>query len=159
MQSKLYLFIITLASFIGINSSSYADNFSYSSSQSSSNNSILISQTEVLGTDSQEGYDIQLIECNPDSSSKLTCKFLIVNNQENRKIFFRPISSKMIDGNGNAVLGSQGKLGTSSGKSLSEVLPNGVPVNGDIVFEAFPEGGGIKYIGLDFYRFTAEYKF
>lgn len=114
---------------------------------------------EFLLTDNKAGYDILLKECNLDSSNKLTCKFLIFNNQENRKVYFRPTSSKMIDGNGNAILGNEGRLGAGSGTGgFYEDIPNQVSVNGDVVFEALPEGD-IKYIKLDFYNFIAEYRF
>ena len=119
------------------------------------NTTILLSQRSDIF--SARGFDFVFTGCEELSSDELICSFRVQNNRQPRNLTLWPNKSKIIDQEGNVILGTVaqlGSMGSLGGTVLeSEELPTQIPVIGKVLFRKIPAGGKIQYIEFNFSEF------
>ena len=118
---------------------------------------VLQQQSNIVST---RGFDFEFIGCEAISTDEIICSFIVVNNQQTRPLTLWSDRSKIIDGEGNTILGVEGQLGSRNPLRTSldsEELPPKIPIKGQVLFREIPAEPGatfkIRYFELNFNQF------
>ena len=126
-------------------------NFSYFYSDKT----IFLSQQSNLV--SAKGFDFEFTGCKALSSDELICSFLVKNNQQARTLLIWPNKSRIIDKEGNIIMGAAAQFGNKSWFTNpylgSEELPSKITISGRVLFRKIPAGGNIQYVEFNFNQF------
>lgn len=115
---------------------------------------------------SADGYKFKFVSCQAYSPDEVACSFLVSNDRQPRTLQLFAQRSKIIDQNGNTIVGSLAILGeappfckTVCVMGDSEELPTRVPIKGEVIFKSPTAGQDIliNYIEFDFSRFKVPF--
>ena len=115
---------------------------------------------------SANGYKFKFTGCQAISVDELSCTFLVSNDRQPRTLQLFAQRSKIIDQNGNTIVGSLAILGEAPpfcemvcAMGDSEKLPTRVPIKGEVIFKSPTAGQNIlsNYIEFDFSRFQVPF--